>query len=89
MSTPTVSAVLDKPSYSPGERMTLTVTYADADTTSYPVVVTVTDAAGGQGSATVNVVRNDQLTISVSDPTGKVWVPQSNDGARAVYATTA
>lgn len=88
MSTPTVSASLDKSSYSPGETATLTVTYGDADTETMTVTVVVTDAEGNSSNPAQVTAVVDPLTITVSDDSGRTWAQQSDSGSVAVYTTT-
>jgi len=85
MANPVVSASLNKSTYTPGETAILTVDYSDADNTSYAVTVTVTDATGASGVATVTLVKNDTLTKTVTDSTGGTWTLVSDNGTRAVY----
>jgi hypothetical protein len=88
MANPTVSASLDKTTYAPGERMTLTVSYGDPDTKTVAVTVQVTDAAGNKsGPVTVNAVI-DPLTLVVSD-SARSWTKVSDTGAVAVFTATA
>lgn len=90
MATPTVSASLDKSTYSTGDVMTLTVSYADPDTQAVSVTVTVTDSAGNSSApATVNATI-DPAVVTVSDSdTTRVWAKQSDTGSVAVYTATA
>lgn len=90
MATPTVSASLNAASYTPGQLMTLTVIYSDADSQPLTVTVTVRDAAGNvsvPASVTVNIT--DTLTITVSDSGGRVWTQVSDNGSVAVYTAIA
>lgn len=89
MANPTVSASFNKSSYAPGEQITLTVNYADADTKVLTVTTTVTDASGATGSTTsvVNIV--DQVAVAVSSSPAKTWTKVSDNGSVAVFTTTA
>ena len=91
MANPTVSAVLNKTAYRPGEEMILTVSYSDPDQKVIAVTVQVTDSLGNQSApVTVNAVV-DQLTIAVTDSSGRVWtkVPGSDTGSMATYKALA
>jgi hypothetical protein len=88
MATPTVSASLNKATYVPGEVMTLTVTYGDADTKSVSVTITVKDSAGNTSApATVTAVI-DPLTITVTDA-ARTWTKTSDNGSVATFTATA
>jgi len=89
MATPTVSASLDKATYAPGEKMLLTVNYADADNQSVSVTITVTDAAGNSSApVTANAIIKDGVTLSVTEA-GKTWAKVSDTGAVAVFSRVA
>ena len=89
MATPTVTASLNKPTYQPGEQMTLTVNYSDTDTRSMSVTITVADSQGNTSApTTVNAVI-DPSTITVNDTSGRVWTKQSDTGSVAVFTATA
>jgi hypothetical protein len=89
MAIPTVSASLDKATYTPGETMTLTVNYSDSDRQTLVVTVTVADSQGNTSApASVNAVV-DPLTVNVSSTPARSWTQVSNTGAVAVYTTTA
>ena len=89
MASPTVAASLSKATYQPGEVMTLTVTYGDADTKAMTVSVVVTDSQGN-ASAPVNVSAViDPLAIAVTDSSGRTWSRVSDSGSVAVYQATA
>lgn len=90
MATPTVSASLDKPSYAPGDKMTLTVSYADADNDAGTVTVIVTDAEGNKSdpvTAAYNIA--DTETLAVTDDGGRTFKKVSDNGSVAVYTATA
>lgn len=88
MANPTVSASLNKATYAPGEQMTLTVNYSDADTKPVSVLVQVTDAAGNKSAPVTVSAMIDPLTLAVND-TAHTWTKVSDSGAVAVYTATA
>lgn len=88
MATPTLTASLDKLSYAPGEKMTLTVTYADADNATVSFTVTGVDSDGNDAVVTVQRRTLDPVTLTVSDP-GKTWTKVSDNGSVAVFTATA
>lgn len=85
---PTVSASLDKPRYAKGDRVTLTVVYGDADSATNPLTVTATDASGGTGTAVIQLVVADPVTLTVADPK-RAWTLVSDTGSIAVFSSTA
>jgi len=89
MATPTVSASLNKSAYQPGEPMTLTVTYSDADTKAVRVTVTVADSSGNTSAPAEVTALIDPSTVTVADSSGRVWVKQSDTGSVAVYTAVA
>ncbi len=89
MAAPTVTASLNASTYSPGDPMTLTVTYGDPDTKAVTVTVVVTDAQGNSSApATVTAVI-DPLTLTVGDDSGRTWTRISDTGTVAVYRAVA
>lgn len=90
MPAPTVSASLNKATYTPGELMTLTVNYGDPDRQTLTITVTVEDTEAGTGPATATVTAViDPLTVTVDDSSGRTWTKQSDTGTVAVYTATA
>lgn len=93
MPNPTISATLDKASYAPGEQMTLTVQYADADnwTRVDTIVITGTDQNGNAAVATIEttVTSEDEVLLTIEDTSGRTWSKFSDDGSTAVYTSTA
>ena len=93
MANPTLSASLDKSSYAPGETMTLTVTYTDADNWSRvdTITVTGTDQAGNPATVTLNtlVTSQDPVSVDVADSSGRSWTKQSDSNGVAVFTASA
>lgn len=89
MAAPTVTVSLDKPTYAPGEKMTLTVNYADADTKTITLTVVATDAAGNTSApTTVNAVI-DPVGLTVTSSPARTWTKVSDTGSVAVFTATA
>lgn len=88
MANPTVTASLNKATYAPGEKLTLTVNYGDADNKSETVTVTGTDQAGNRAEATVTWVTSDTVTLEAADGTSRVWTKVSDNGSVAVFTAT-
>lgn len=89
MAAPTVTAALDATTYEPGQQMTLTATYGDADTQPMSVTVVVTDARGSSSAPVRVTAVIDPLTLTVADDSGRAWTRVSDDGAVAVYRAVA
>lgn len=89
MANPTVTASLDKATYSVGENMILTVVYGDADTQSVTVTVQVTDKSGNQSNPQNVSAVIDPLTVAVTDDSGRTWTRQTDNGTTAVYKAVA
>ena len=79
---------LDKATYAPGDRMTLTVTTA-AGERSQDVPVTVHIDVAGVGSTDVTgTIAKPAAPVAVVD-SARVWSQQSDDGTTAVFTATA
>ncbi|MFG1777035.1 hypothetical protein ACGFIR_21715 [Micromonospora sp. NPDC049051] len=89
MAAPTATASLNASTYSPGDQMVLTVTYADADTRPVTVTVVVTDAQGNSSAPVKVTAVVDPLTITVTDDSGRTWNRASDNGSVAVYRAVA
>ncbi len=89
MAAPTATASLNAPTYSPGDQMTLTVTYGDADTRPVTVTIVVTDAQGNSSAPVKVTAVIDPLTIAVTDDSGRTWTKVSDNGSVAVYRAVA
>ncbi|MGB2567922.1 hypothetical protein ACPFP2_05650 [Micromonospora citrea] len=89
MAAPTVSASLNASTYSPGDAMTLTVTYGDPDTRPVTVTIVVTDAQGNSSAPVSVTAVIDPLTVTVTDDSGRAWTRISDTGAVAVYRAVA
>ncbi|MEH0937185.1 hypothetical protein [Micromonospora psammae] len=89
MAAPTVTASLNASTYSPGDQMTLTVTYGDPDTRPVTVTIVVTDAQGNSSAPVKVTAVIDPLTLGVTDDSGRTWTKASDTGAVAVYRAVA
>ncbi|MFE9205196.1 hypothetical protein [Micromonospora sp. NPDC006431] len=89
MAAPTVTASLNRSTYSPGDQMTLTVTYADPDTRPVTVTIVVTDSQGNSSAPVKATAVIDPLTVSVTDDSGRTWTKVSDTGSVAVYRAVA
>ncbi|MGW5671239.1 hypothetical protein [Micromonospora sp. NPDC003776] len=89
MAAPTVAASLNASTYSPGDQMTLTVTYGDPDTKTLTVTVVVTDAQGNSSAPAKVTAVIDPLTVTVADDSGRAWSKVSDTGTVAVYRAVA
>lgn len=88
MANPTVSATLDKSVYTPGDVMTLTVNYSDADTKSVKLTITVEDSQGNVSAPVVVNAVIDQVTVRISD-SDRPWTLVSDTGSVAVFQAVA
>jgi hypothetical protein len=88
MSQPTVSASLSKSVYAPGELMTLTVNYGDADTQAVKVTVQVTDLSGNTSAPVTVSAVIDPVTLTLTDAT-RTWEKVSDTGSVAVFTSVA
>lgn len=79
-----LTATLDKASYSPGETMTLTAVSSPSRTTDFTVTVNnpMFGSANASGQATA------PLTVTDTD-TAHTWALQSDNGTTAVWTATA
>ncbi|MER7332200.1 hypothetical protein ACIBTZ_16530 [Micromonospora sp. NPDC049460] len=89
MAAPTATASLNASTYSPGDQMTLTVTYGDADTKPVTVTIVVTDAQGNSSAPVKVTAVIDPLTVTVTDDSGRTWTRLSDNGSVAVYRAVA
>ncbi|MGK5674391.1 hypothetical protein ACSNOB_16290 [Micromonospora sp. URMC 106] len=89
MAAPTATASLNASTYSPGDQMTLTVTYGDADTKPVTVTIVVTDAQGNSSAPVKVTAVIDPLTVTVTDSSGRTWTRLSDNGSVAVYRAVA
>ncbi len=63
MATPTLNASTDKPSYLPGDPITVTWTVVDADNATETLVLSGSDAQGNEVSVELVVNRQDPFTM--------------------------
>jgi hypothetical protein len=83
MAVPTIdSATLNKPSYSPGETMVLTVVGSDADERPVRATIVLENVGSGEQSAPVTVTAViDGLSAVVSDDSGREWTQTGRSGS--------
>ncbi|WP_433386875.1 hypothetical protein [Micromonospora sp. KLBMP9576] len=89
MAAPTVTASLNASTYSPGDQMTMTITYGDADTKPVTVTIVVTDAQGNSSAPVKVTAVIDPLTVTVADDSGRTWNRVSDNGSVAVHRAVA
>lgn len=89
MAAPTVTVALDAAVYAPGDDMTLTVTYDDADSRPVTVTVVVTDAQGNSSAPARVTAVIHPLTLTVTDDSDRTWTKLSDNGAVADYRAVA
>lgn len=89
MAAPVLSATTDKPSYAPGELVTLTVTRSDPDSRLVSVALLGTDSAANSTPLTVEFGIADPVTLAMTGDGGLVWTLGSDDGTTTVYTATA
>ncbi|MFJ6199325.1 hypothetical protein [Micromonospora sp. NPDC092111] len=89
MAAPTVTASLNASTYSPGDQMTLTVSYADPDNRPVTVTIVVTDSQGNRSAPVTVAAVIDPLAVTVADDSGRTWSTVSDTGAVAVYRAVA
>lgn len=89
MAAPTVAVALDAAVYTPGNDMTLTVTYGDADTRPVTVTVVVTDAQGNSSAPARVTAIIHPLALTVTDDSDRTWTKLSDNGAVADYRAVA
>lgn len=89
MPAPTVTASLDRTTYTPGDKMTLTVNYGDTDTQTITITVQATDTTGATSQPTTVVAVIDPTTLEVTSTPSRTWAKQSDNGTVAVFTATA
>ena len=88
MAAPVVTASFDRPAYSPGDLIVLTVDHTDLDRYSLTVSGTVTDSQGNEGTFSAAAVV-DEGAVTFTDDGGKVWSVVSATPDRTVFTATA
>ena len=94
---PSLTISTDKPSYAPGDTVTLTAAYSDETGTTFTVNVTAdaADSASPPNTATattsfaVSSAASELMTITVTDDHGDTYAQVSNVPGTAVFTTTA
>lgn len=66
MAAPVITLTPDKPSYAPGEAITVTVTASDPDNATERLVLTGQDSQGNAVTAVLDVSRVDPFTITAA-----------------------
>lgn len=91
MASPTGSITFNKTAYKPGEVMTATVAYADADTSSGTGRFTLTDSGGNVTLLTAAFVVSDPVTVTVTAGNDRTWtkVVNSDTGSTVQFTATA
>lgn len=93
---PTLTIATDKPSYAPGDTVTLTASYTDANGVSFPVEVTAVaaDAETPPNTATatttfqVVTAAGGLMTVTATDNAGDTWVPSGTPVIGTAVLTT-
>lgn len=91
MTAPTGSVTFDKTSYAPGETITATVSYQDADTKTGTAKFDLTDSQGNKTPATATFSVADPVSVA-SDPTNdRAWtkLANSDNGSSVKFTATA
>ena len=94
---PSLTISTDKPSYAPGDTVTLTAAYSDETGTTFTVNVTAdaADSASPPNTATattsfaVSSAASELMTITVTDDHSDTYAQVSNVPGTAVFTTTA
>jgi hypothetical protein len=91
MANPTGSVSYDKSSYHPGETMTATVSYADADSKTGVAAFDLTDAAGHVTPAQATFTVSDPVDVTPKPSNDRTWVEVagSDTGASVKFTATA
>lgn len=91
MTAPTGSVTFDKSSYKPGETMTATVSYVDADTKSGTATFNLTDSQGNTTPATATFNVADPVSVAAASGNDRTWtkVAGSDTGASVKFTATA
>jgi hypothetical protein len=89
MATPVVENVrLDKQSYVPGTKATLTFDAYDPDSRQVEVTITVSDSSGSSEPVTVTLNINDPITTTVTDSEGRSWTKVGAVGVTQTWEAT-
>jgi hypothetical protein len=84
-----IALSLDKPSYSPGDKITLTAVRSPGAIQTQTITVTVTGQSGDSSSKQFTIAGSPGESLSISDTANHAWSTVSDDGTTAVYTTTA
>lgn len=84
------SAVLNKTSYAPGEKIIATVVGSDADETQLEVVFVLRNKVSGEKSAPVTAQAVvDELEAAATSSPAKTWTQTGRVGSSFTLTTTA
>lgn len=84
----------DRPSYSPGDTMKMTISVAAGERDQYkntPGTVHIEVPGVGAADATYTLKQKlpDPVPVTVDDPSGKVWTVVTDNGVTQVRTATA
>lgn len=91
---PAITSIgFDQNVYTPGQLITVTVTYtAGVSPSTQTLSGTATDSVTGQVgqlSVTFTVMTGNTTTVAVADSGGRTWAKQSDNGSVAVFTSVA
>lgn len=91
MASPTGSVAYDKASYAPGEKMTATVSYSDADSKTGSATFDLTDSQGNLTPVSATFTIADPVGSKANAANDRTWtkVAGSDTGASVKFTATA
>lgn len=91
MTSPTGTVSFNKTSYAPGEIMTATVNFTDADSKSGTATFNLTDTQGNVTPASATFVVSDPVTVAPASGNDRTWilVAGSLTASQAKFTATA
>lgn len=75
-----LSVALNKSTYAAGETMILTVRARDLDEQAFELTISVRTPAGDRSEPVTVTATVDELTMAVTDSSGRVWTQTSRVG---------